>query len=111
MYGRLLAQRKNEIIKTITPGYSRKTDNHNSFSVELVDKSREVDRSKDPERLVSAESEIIKLREKLVGEAASNKQKDAEISSLKKRIAELTNDKKQVSFRSNLAVAGAAQPL
>lgn len=35
-----LTQRKNEIIKSITPGYSRKTDNHNSFSVEMVDKSR-----------------------------------------------------------------------
>ena len=35
-----LTQRKNESITSITPGYSRKTDNHNSFSVEMVDKSR-----------------------------------------------------------------------
>lgn len=47
---------------------------------------------------MGAETEIMKLREKLAAEAANSKQKEVEIDSLKKHIAELINDKKQVRW-------------
>ena len=75
----------------------------------MVDKSRDVERSRDPDRLVSAEGEIIKLRDKLLSEAAEKKQKDVEISTLKKHIAELTNDKKQVLQLIYSAIAGTTE--
>lgn len=61
-------QKKNQIIKTITPGYSRKTEGEEGSRL-TQNKSKEID------RIVSAETEVMKLREKLASEVSICKQK------------------------------------
>jgi hypothetical protein len=71
------------LVRNLTPNYSRRTDQSslNQSSTNYI-----------------TENQLLKVRDKLAFEVSSSKQKDAEIETLKKTIAQLTNDKKMLVY-------------
>lgn len=71
------------MVRNLTPNYSRRTDQSslNQSSTNYI-----------------TENQLLKVRDKLAFEVSSSKQKDAEIETLKKTIAQLTNDKKMLVY-------------
>lgn len=75
--------KRKQLVRNMTPGYSRRTDQSeiNQSSMQFA-----------------AENQLLKLRQKLASEVSNNKLKDIEIDNLKKTITQLTNDKKMLVY-------------
>lgn len=75
--------KRKKLVRNMTPGYSRRTDQSqlNQSSTNYA-----------------TDNHLFKLREKLANQVSAGKHKDVEIQSLKKTIAQLTNDKKMLVY-------------
>jgi hypothetical protein len=75
--------RRKKLVRNLTPNYSRMTDQSslNQSSTNYI-----------------TEKQLLKVRDKLALEVSASKQKDTEIDTLKRTIAQLTNDKKMLVY-------------